>query len=274
MTDLIKQVRTATGAGLMSCKEALEATASIAGTAAHTVQEHISAAIKWLREKGAAQVSKLQSRTVHEGLAAMCLCKSCGVLLYVGCESDFVAKNKIFGELAYKLAELGCQNNLDTIAQVEAFAKDVLEAATLALREKIELLKYYRFEGKVAGYVHRIAQDSIEHTGKHGCILAYTGDDATTARDIAKHVVANKTDYLTADTVSQELLQHEIDIMQERMINEGKDTAIAERIAQAHAERIKKDSALMTQPFFMDEKSTVEAVCQQAKLGITAMARV
>ena len=83
--SLVKELREATGAGMLDCKKALEAS-----------NGNIEEAITWLREKGISKAAKKASRIAAEGLAVAKIEGNKAVVLEVNSETDFVAKNEEF----------------------------------------------------------------------------------------------------------------------------------------------------------------------------------
>ena len=91
--NLVKELRDTTGAGMMDCKKALEAT-----------NGDVKAAVDWLREKGISKAEKKQSRIAAEGLANIYVNDNKAVILEINSESDFVSKNDEFKSM---LDEIG-----------------------------------------------------------------------------------------------------------------------------------------------------------------------
>ena len=103
---LVKELREKTGAGMMDCKKALDAT-----------NGDLEAAFDWLREKGIAKAAKKADRIAAEGLTAFHIDGNTAAVVEVNSETDFVAKNQEFVELLNTIAQTVCAN---TPAHVEA----------------------------------------------------------------------------------------------------------------------------------------------------------
>ena len=95
---LVKQLRQATGARLVDCKAAVEATTGL------------EEAFQWLREKGASRAAKLETRTAAHGLVAARALNGRGCLVEVNSETDFVARNAEFQRFVRDLADAALRN--------------------------------------------------------------------------------------------------------------------------------------------------------------------
>ena len=93
---MVKELRDKTGAGMMDCKTALSAT-----------DGNIEAAVDWLRTKGLAKAAKKAGRVAAEGLVAVAVSGTKGVVVEVNSETDFVARNTDFQALATTIAKVG-----------------------------------------------------------------------------------------------------------------------------------------------------------------------
>src|ERR1700733_2151880 len=140
----VKRLREETGAGMMDCKNALA-----------EADGDFELAIENLRKKGVKDAGKRADRTAGNGLVTAELDgNSAGVLVELNCETDFVAKNEQFQELAAKIAEAALANKVaDRLALLTTEAgngktvEQLIEEASSAIKEKLELGRYARFEG-------------------------------------------------------------------------------------------------------------------------------
>src|SRR4051812_18864096 len=175
---MIKRVRELTGAGMSDVKKAL---VEAEGDEAKAIEE--------LRKKGAAKaVKRGAERTASNGLVAAAE----GALIELACETDFVAKNEQFQQLAADIVAHAVKvgaNDLDALlTETLADGKSVQDEINIAagsLGEKLELRRYARFDGKVATYMHRRASDLPPQIG---VIVEFDGDDAEAARGAAMQV--------------------------------------------------------------------------------------
>ena len=216
---MVSQLREETGAGMMDCKKALtEANGDL--EEARTI----------LRKKGAAKAGqKSETRTASEGITDAYVSESgsVGVLLELNSETDFVARNEAFHELAHELARLIGMAGApfasvdDFLASPAGEGKTVAELVTESisrLGEKIAVARFSRFDaptarGAVGAYIHRTDY-------KTGVLVEIASDkeiaslDALTqlAKDVAMHVAAARPQYLNPEDVPADLLEKEREI--------------------------------------------------------------
>ena len=137
----IKDLRDKTGAGMLDCKKALEAT-----------EGNMEKAIDWLREKGISKAAKKESRIAAEGLCEMKVDGNTAVMVEVNSETDFVAKNKEFKDFVDDLAHQILMNKVTTNEEVLAIRagdetiQDKLVALTAKIGEKISFRRFVRVE--------------------------------------------------------------------------------------------------------------------------------
>ncbi len=208
----VKKLRDATGAGMMDAKRALEET-----------DGDFDAAVEVLRVKGAAKAAKRGAeRTASNGLVAAAE----GALIQLNCETDFVAKNEQFQQLAADIvAHAWAAKPADKealLAEVLADGRTVADniiAASSVIGEKIELADVAIFDGKVAAYMHRRDADLPPQIG---VLVEFDGDDIEAARDVAKQVASMSPQYVTRDEVPAEVVEHERRIAEATTREEGK----------------------------------------------------
>ncbi|MGH6730111.1 MAG: translation elongation factor Ts, partial [Sphingomicrobium sp.] len=102
--QMVKELRDATGAGMMDCKAALAETGG-----------EMDAAVDWLRKKGLSKAAKKAGRVAAEGLIGIAVAGAKGVVVEVNSETDFVARNDLFQGLVKMIAHVA----LDVGADVE-----------------------------------------------------------------------------------------------------------------------------------------------------------
>ena len=109
----VKELRERTGAGMLDCKKALEAT-----------DGNMENAIDWLREKGISKAAKKESRIAAEGLTEAQVDGNVAVLLEVNCETDFVAQNEDFKGLVSSLIKTLLHNDVKTMEEANKLTID------------------------------------------------------------------------------------------------------------------------------------------------------
>jgi elongation factor Ts len=246
---LVKELRDKTGAGMMDCKKALTA-----------CDGDLDKAVDWLREKGIAKAAKKQSRIAAEGLCNVLVDGNEAVIFELNCETDFVAKNDNFKALIDEVGEaiLGSSaTNLEEALEVELNGKtlaDVLVEATAKIGEKISLRRVSRVtkedSASFGAYVHM--------GGKIVSLTVVDAVDEDTAKDVAMHVAAINPKYLDPSQISDDVIEHEKQILTNEALNEGKPVNIVEKMVQGRLNKYLKEICLVNQPFVKDPDVTVE----------------
>jgi elongation factor Ts len=257
----VKRLRELTGAGMMDCKKALE-----------EAEGDIDKATELLRIKGAKDVGKRAQRTTANGLVAA----DGGVMIELNCETDFVAKNADFQQLAGKIvaaARNSGAGDVHVLSAAELDGRTVADAvAELSARigEKLELRRVVRFDGSVAAYLHRRASDLPPAVG---VLVEYTGGDEEAARGAAMQVAAMRPRYVTRDEVPQDVVAAERRIAEETAREEGKPEQALPKIVEGRLNGFFKDSVLLEQASVQDSKKTVQAMLGAAGVTVTRFAR-
>ena len=262
----VKELRERTGAGMMDCKKALAET-----------NGDMEAAIDWLRTKGLAAAAKKAGRTAAEGPIGVAVEGTRGAVVEVNSETDFVAKNEIFQVFVRNVATLALQHGTDvetlgaaqypdggTVAEklTDNIAK-IGENQSLRRAAVVEVS-----EGVVVPYVHNQVAPGL---GKIGVLVALeSGAPAETlttlGKQIAMHVAAANPLALNAEDLDADLVERERAIAMEKAKESGKPQNIVEKMVEGGLAKFRKDNALLSQLFVMDNKTPVaEVVAQTAK---------
>jgi len=259
----IKRVREITGAGMSDVKAALVGT-----------DGDQELAIDALRRKGAAKVLKRGAeRTASNGIVAAAE----GALIELACETDFVAKNEQFQQLASDIVARAASSGApdadallgDKLADGATVQDEITNLAS-ALGEKLELRRYARFEGTVATYMHRRASDLPPQIG---VIVAFTGGDAEAARGAAMQVASLGAQYVTRDQVPADAVAREREVAEATAREEGKPEQALPKIIEGRVNGFYKDVVLLEQPSVRENKKTVEQVLSEAGVAVTGFAR-
>jgi elongation factor Ts len=234
-------------------------------------------AVELLRIRGAKSNAKRADRSTSEGLIATVHSATAVTMIELACETDFVAKNEKFGALADvvvgALADSGAET-IDAALAVPAGSGTVgsaIEAQAATIGEKLELRQLVRLTGdKFEIYLHRTSKDLPPQIG---VVVAYTGDDAETARSIAQHISFANPEYVTKDEVPTEKVDNERRIVEEISRGEGKPEAALPKIIEGRLGAFYKQVALLEQDYAKDNKLSVGKVAIDAGLTITGFAR-
>jgi elongation factor Ts len=263
----VKRLRDITGAGMLDCKNALT-----------EADGDIEAAIEILRVKYAAKVDKKAAeRTAANGLVA----REGDALVELRCETDFVAKNPQFQELAQRIvtavaAGTGVVDADAVLALDLGDGQSTAEAITSAaavIGEKIELGRVARLEGPTVAYLHRRSSDLPPQVG---VLVAYAGEGdgaAEAARGAAMQVAAMRPEYVSRDQVPAEVVEHERHIAEQTAREQGKPDAALPKIVEGRLSGFFKEAVLLEQSAVQDNKRTVAQLLDQAGATVTAFAR-
>lgn len=175
-TAMVKELREATGAGVLDCRKALEATGG-----------DFDAAVAYLREKGLAEAAKKVDRTAREGIieAYVHHGSRVGVILELNCETDFVARTEEFRALAHDLALHIAFANPRYLSRDRVPAEVVEEERRIYRTQALE-------EGKPENVVDRIVQGKLEKFYQSVCLLeqAFIKDEDRTVEQVLKEHTA------------------------------------------------------------------------------------
>jgi len=268
----VKELRERTGAGMMDCKKALA-----------EANGDMEAAIDWLRAKGLAAAAKKAGRTAAEGLVGVVVEGTRGAVVEVNSETDFVAKNEIFQDFVRNVAQIALKDGSDIEALSNAAYSSggtVAETLTDNIAKIGENQSLRRAavvevkEGVVVPYVHN---QVVPGLGKIGVLVALESaapSETLTAlgKQIAMHVAAANPLALNADELDPELVERERAIAMEKAKESGKPQNIVEKMVEGGLGKFRKDNALLSQLFVMDNKTPVaDVVAQAAKEAGTAI---
>ena len=256
----VKELRERTGAGMMDCKKALAEN-----------NGEMEPSVDWLRAKGLAAAAKKDGRTAAEGLVGVAVEGTRGAVVEVNSETDFVAKNEQFQNFVRNVAQLA----LTTGGEVEllnnaAYPGGGTVAETLTnniatIGENQSLRRAALLEvneGAVVSYVHNAV---VPNLGKIGVLVALEGSaPAETLQQLGKqlamHIAAANPLALNADELDAELIERERAIASEKAKESGKPANIVEKMVDGAIAKFKKESALLSQLFVMDNKTPVSEV--------------
>ncbi len=246
---MVKNLREATGLGMMDCKKALVET-----------DGDFQAAEELLRIKSGAKASKAASRVAAEGLVSAFISADgkIGALVEVNCETDFMAKNDGFIAFAGNVAQAIAQSNPSDVAALSSAAlteggsvEDVRKALIMKLGENISVRRFVRYstQGKVVAYLHG---------SRIGVLLDINGGNDTLGKDLAMHIAASKPICVSKEQVSQELLDTERKVYTAQAAESGKPANIVEKMVDGRIAKYLAEVTLLGQPFVKDPDTTVE----------------
>ncbi|WP_281190717.1 translation elongation factor Ts [Staphylococcus schleiferi] len=248
---LVKELRERTGAGMMDCKKALEAT-----------DGDIDKAIDYLREKGIAKAAKKADRIAAEGITHVEVKGNDAVIVEINSETDFVARNEGFQQLVKEIANQILETKVDSVEALNEttlpHGKTVSEHMTEAISTIGEKLSLRRFEIKsksdsdaFGAYLHM--------GGRIGVLAVVEGStDEEAAKDVAMHIAAINPKYVSSDQVSEEEINHEREVLKQQALNEGKPENIVEKMVEGRLRKYLQEICAVNQNFVKDPDQTVE----------------
>ena len=252
---MVKALREKTDAPMMECKKALTEAEGDAAKA-----EEI------LRVKLGNKATKAAARVTAEGVVVVYIAEDgkTGAVLEVNSETDFVAKNPEFQQMAKDAVRLVVEQNPADVAALAALELNgqTLEAVRTALVGKIgENMTFRRFQrieaqGKLHQYVHG--------GSKIAALVDVIGGDEEVAHDVAMHIAAAKPKALDKDGVDPQQIETERRVAIEKAKEAGKPEAMLERIAEGTVQKFLKEVTLVNQPFVKDDKKSVGELVKAA----------
>lgn len=244
----VAKLRNITGAGMMDCKKALV-----------EAEGDFDKAIEILRKKGQKVAANRADRESTEGavIAKVNSDNTQGAIIALNCETDFVAKNESFVELAHHLAEQAV-----AYATKDEFLASDYKGITVSeklieqtglIGEKIEIGSFEKIEGPFLG--------AYIHAGNKIAAITSLSADADGASEIAKsvsmQVAAMNPIALDETKVSQDTIDKELEIERDILTKEGKPANIIDNILKGKMQRFYKDNTLVHQAFIKDGSMSV-----------------
>ena len=264
----VKRLRDLSGAGFVDCKNALT-----------EADGNIDEAIEILRKKGVKDAGKRADRTAANGLVTSLLDgNEAGVLVELNCETDFVAKNEQFQQLAAKIAKAALENKvadrlalLTTETAERKSVEQLIEEASAAIKEKIELGRYARLDGGyVTTYLHRSDRDLPPTLG---VLVQLDSANEAVAKDLAQQIAATPAQYVTRDQVPADVVERERRIAEDITRQEGKPEQAVPKIVEGRLGAFFKDIVLTEQASVKDPKQSIKSILAGGKVNVLAFAR-
>ncbi len=263
----VKKLRDKTGAGMMDCKKALV-----------EANGDIDKAMENLRKRGQKLTEKRADRDANEGvvIAKTTADRNDGIVVRLGCETDFVAKNESFVAFADKIADIALKNLPDSNEALLALPFDEklsigekIVEQTAVIGEKLEVSKYAKIqtgsgEGQVLPYIH------MGH--RAGVLVAVNlqgPEYVEPGKNVAMQVAAMRPIALDKDQVDPTIVEKEIEIGKEQARQEGKPEAILEKIAMGKLSKFYRERTLLNQDYVKGNKESVAAYLKSVNANLT-----
>lgn len=246
----VKDLRQKTGLPMMDCKKAL---AECDGDG--------DAAVEWLRKRGAAVMGKRADRETSFGRFGLScgLDKSTGAIVELKCESDPVAKNDEFIQLANDLATVLAAKSYDSAEELLDQPSPSKEGETIReqrdelmnrIREVFNIGRMYRSDSSCGGYSHNSGTIS-------GVLLEIEGGTDVAAKDVCMHIAAMRPAALSVEELDPSIVEKEREILRQAALQEGKPENIVDKMVEGRMRSFYAEQVLLEQPFVKEPKMTV-----------------
>jgi len=262
---LVKELREKTGAGMMDCKKALTEN-----------DGDMEAAVDWLRKKGLAAAAKKAGRAASEGLVAIAVDGTSAAVVEVNAETDFVARNEQFQDMAETIANIALANGGD-LDKTKAAAypgsdknvEDYVAEMVGTIGENMHLRRSAGLsvsKGLVSAYIHNAMKPGM---GKIGVLVALESDAdqgvlEALGKQLAMHVAAASPQAVTRDDVDASELEREKNVLADQARASGKPENIIEKMVEGRLRKYYEEVVLLEQAFVMDTDKKIQAVLDEA----------
>jgi len=241
--QMVNELRTMTGAGMMDCKKALTET-----------NGDMEAAVEFLRDKGIAKAAKKAGRIAAEGLANVYIDGNKAAIIEVNSETDFVSKNENFTSMVDEIGKAVVEGNVSNLEEAlkaktsEGTVEELIVAKTATIGEKLSLRRIEirtKADDEVFGtYLHM--------GGKIAVLTVVKGANEEVAKDVAMQAAAMKPEYLNEESVPAERVEKEKKFLVEQAMEEGNPADIAEKMVAGRLKKFFKEICLVDQAFIKD----------------------
>jgi elongation factor Ts len=261
---MVKELREATGAGMMDCKNALTEN-----------DGKMEAAVDWLRKKGLSKAAKKAGRVAAEGLIGLKVESRKGVLVEVNSETDFVARNDLFQGLVKLIAEvaLAVGSGLETIKAAKVGDITVADAITDTIAKVGENMTLRRAaalsvkQGVIGNYMHNSVAEGL---GRIGVIVALESAGKADelngiGRQLAMHVASANPQALDPAGLDPSVVEREKNVLADKFRQQGKPENVIEKIVESGLKTFYKEVCLLEQPFIFDDKKSVAQAVKEAE---------
>jgi elongation factor Ts len=261
---MVKDLRESTGAGMMDCKAALTET-----------QGDMEAAGLLLRKKGLAKAAKKAGRVAAEGLIAVKVAGTKGVVVEVNSETDFVARNDMFQGLVKMVAQVALDvgPDVDEIKAAKAGSVTVEHAladAVATIGENMTLRRAAGLsvgQGAIGSYVHNSVTDGL---GKIGVIVGLESSGKADelvplGRLVAMQIAASNPQAVESSGLDPAVVAREKEVLADKFRQQGKPDNVIAKIVESGLKTFYKEVCLLEQPYVHDDKKTVAQALKEAE---------
>jgi len=240
----VKELRERTGAGMLDCKKALQAT-----------DGDIEAAIENMRKSGQAKAAKKAGRIAAEGVILTSVNGGVATMMELNCETDFVARDENFLGFGKKVIEFAAANNISDVEALNAGeidgtkVSDLRDTLVAKIGENINVRRITTISGENLG--------AYVHGGRIGVVSVLTGGTEDLAKDVAMHVAASSPQFVKPEDVPADVVEKEKAIQIDIAMQSGKPAEIAEKMVVGRMKKFTGEISLTGQPFVKNPSMNV-----------------
>lgn len=266
-SQLVKELREKTGAGMMDCKKALEA-----------VKGEFEEAVTWLRKKGLSQAAKKSGRVASEGLVGISVEGLRGGLIEVNSETDFVARNDQFQDFVRTLVSLSsgvasAPLSIEDLKKVnypgsERTVEDELTHLISTIGENMSIRRLGHVEvkeGLVVSYIHTQVAPQL---GRIGVLVGLSSSAPKEILEelglnLSMQIAATRPEVIHGEELSEEVLAHEREIFRAQTAASGKPEDVIDKMVEGRLKKFKEEVVLMDQTYVLDGKTKIRSVIEE-----------
>jgi elongation factor Ts len=250
-TELVKELRDATGISVMQCRKALE-----------EAEGDMTKALAILKKSSSEIALKKADRNAQDGAVAIKSRQGKTVLVTLHCETDFVSRNEDFLALLNKLTDMALT---DGVEAMKSSAKELIDGVIQKTGEKIELGVCYEVMGDTIG--------SYVHNNKMGVVVSLEGGSAELAKDVAMHVAAMKPEFISTNEISDENKKLMTEVFEKEVAGVDKPEEIKKKMLEGKINTYYKEKTLLEQPFIKNGDETIAKLLERNKAKIKEVKR-
>lgn len=260
---LVNELRKRTGAAMMDCKQALQAS-----------EGDIEKAVEVLRKQGQAKSDKKAGRTAAEGLVAIADNQKQAAMVEVNTETDFTSRNEHVKDFVKKVAETAL---VTKETDVSAFSKLTLQGGQTVEDERQGLVTKIGENIQIRRIVHSkenaVCVGTYTHGGRIGVIVELDSENSALAKDIAMHIAASKPLVIAPEDVADDIIAKEKEIYLAQAMASGKPQEIVEKMVSGRVKKYLEEISLLGQPFVKDPDTTVGSLLTKNRVKVLAFHR-
>ena len=266
-TNLIKDLRTKTGAGFLDCKNALTET-----------KNDVDLAIEYLRKKGLAKASKKSSREANEGAVGIYSNDKIVIIIKVNSETDFAAKSETFLEFIDELGNIAINENSlnlnkDSFLKInykDNLVSEYINNMIAKIGENIvlnDIKVLSKNDNNFSYYIHNAYKNNVGKLISYVTFQSKSDDDKISklTKNLCMHIAAMKPESLDIDDLDNKLIENEKNIQKELILSSGKPANILEKILEGKMKKFYSEVTFLNQTFILDQDKSVKDILNEYK---------